>query len=92
MWVRKQSGGTTITHRRVQYEWPEDGAVIDVPPELGADLLHIRGGGFSEAPEPKPEPVTEPSPAEAFSEVDPAAEGDATDKPKRGPGRKSGTE
>ena len=78
MHVRKESGGTTITHRRVQYEWPEDGSVIEVPDELGADLLGIRGGGYSEAPEPKP--------AE-FSEIDPKAE--ATEQPKRGAGRKT---
>ena len=81
MHVRKESGGTTITHRRVQYEWPEDGSVIEVPPEFGADLLSIRGGGFSEAPEPKPA---------MFSEIDP--KGEATEQPKRGTGRKPVTE
>lgn len=55
MWVRKESGGTTITHRNVSYEWPEDGSVADIPPELAADLLSIRGGGYSEAPQPAEE-------------------------------------
>ena len=75
MWVRKQSGGTTITHRRVQYEWPEDGSVIEVPPEFGADLLSIRGGGFSEAPAPeRSEAVTEPGPDGEITEPGPVAD------------------
>jgi hypothetical protein len=91
VYVRKESGGTTITHRRVQYEWPEDGSVIEVPDEFGADLLSIRGGGFSEAPAPEPEAVTEPGPDGEITEPGPVAditedggpqepgEGDATD-------------
>ena len=65
MWIRKArgSGGTTLTHRNTRYEWPEDGSVTDVPPEFAADLLSIRGGGYSEAPAPDPEGE--------FSEVDP---------------------
>lgn len=65
MWVRKESGGTTMTYRRVDYEWPDAGSVTEVPDEFGAILLAIRGGGYSEVPAPKP--------AE-FSEVDPAAQ------------------
>jgi hypothetical protein len=75
MHVRKESGGTTITHRRVQYEWPEDGSVIEVPPEFGADLLGIRGGGFSEAPAPeRSKAVTEPGPDGEITEPGPVAE------------------
>jgi hypothetical protein len=92
MHVRKQSGGTTITHRRVQYEWPEDGSVIEVPDEFGADLLSIRGGGFSEAPAPEPEAVTEPGPDGEITEPGPVS--DITeDGPEAGtakPGRRGG--
>jgi hypothetical protein len=80
MHVRKASGGTTMTFRRVPYEWPEDGSVIEVPPEFGAELLAIRGGGFSEAPEPKAE-VTEPGPVATVTEGEgpqEPGEGDAT--------------
>jgi hypothetical protein len=72
MRVRKESGGTTITWRRVQYEWPEDGFVLDVPVELGAELLGIRGGGYSEAP--APEVITEPAPDAEVTEPGPVAE------------------
>lgn len=71
MWVRKESGGTTLTHRNTRYEWPEDGSVTDVPPEFAAELLGIRGGGFSEAPEPEP--------TGEFSEVDPGGGDPDTD-------------
>lgn len=73
MWVRKESGGTTVTFRHVQYEWPEDGSVLEVPDEFGAILLGIRGGGFSEAPAPEPEAVTEPGPSAEITEPGPVA-------------------
>lgn len=34
-------------------EWPEDGAVVEVPVEQAAVLMAIPDGGFSEAPAPK---------------------------------------
>ena len=87
MRIRKESGGTTITHRNARYEWPEDGSVTDVPPDLAADLLGIRGGGYSEAPEPEPEGE--------FSEVDPGdGDGDPGDdgeeKPEKAPRKPRG--
>jgi len=49
MLLAKDSGGTTIMHGRVPYTWEKDGDVIEVPDDLGAELLGIRGGGYSEA-------------------------------------------
>jgi hypothetical protein len=83
MWLRKTSGGTTLTFRRVQYEWPEDGSVIEVPPEFGAELLGIRGGGYSEAPAPEPEAVTEPGPTGDITEPGPVADVTEDGKPAR---------
>lgn len=83
MYVRKESGGTTINHRSVAYEWPEDGSVTEVPPGLGAELLGIRDGGFSEVPEPAPEVITEPGPAAEITEPGPAADITEDGKPAR---------
>lgn len=74
MHVRKESGGTTIAWRNVAYEWREDDSVLKVPDEFGAILLAIRGGGYSEVPEPEPAEVTEPGPAAEVTEPGPVAE------------------
>jgi hypothetical protein len=88
MWVRKESGGTTVNWQRVPYEWPDDGSVIEVPPEFGAELLGIRGGGFSEVPEPEqPEAITEPGPSGEITEPGPVAtvtEGEGSQEPGEG--------
>ena len=88
MRVRKESGGTTVTWGNIAYEWPEDGSVTDVPAEFGAELLSIRGGGYTEilAPEVITEPaaaaeITEPGPAADITEGSPEQE---TAKPDRG--------
>ncbi len=58
MHLQKDRGGCEITHRKVVYAWPEDDSVCEVPDELGAELLGIRGGGYRVvvAPEPEKEP------------------------------------
>jgi hypothetical protein len=58
MHLQKDRGGCEITHRKVVYAWPEDDSVCEVPDELGANLLGIRGGGYRVvlAPEPEKEP------------------------------------
>lgn len=77
MLVRKEIGGVTLNHAGKRYTWKADGDSVKVPDDWGAELIAIRGGGFSEvladAPpaevsEPAPAakaPVTEPSPKAA---------------------------
>lgn len=48
MFLKKHQGGTSIG----SYDWPEDGAVCEVPDRLGAELLSL--GGFEKADAPKP--------------------------------------
>ncbi len=43
MYVRKARAGSSATHT-----WPHDGAVVEVPDDLGAELLSIPDGGFTE--------------------------------------------
>lgn len=38
--------------------WPQDGAVVEVPPEQAMALLAIRDGQFSEVSPPAAEPET----------------------------------
>jgi hypothetical protein len=66
VWVRKETGGSSIRwHDGVEYHWPEDGAVIKVPDELGRDLLMIDGGEHTKAepPKPAPKPAAKAEPA-----------------------------
>ena len=67
MWLQKASGGTTIHHDGKRYAWKTDGAVTEVPDDLGRSLLAIRGGGFSPAAAPAP-------PAKAAPKSDPPPE------------------
>ncbi len=43
MFIRKARAGSAGT-----YTWPHDGAVVEVPDALGAELLAIGDGGFTE--------------------------------------------
>ena len=54
MLLAKESGGTTIHHDGKRYAWKADGAVTEVPDDLGRSLLAIHGGGYSEAAAPAP--------------------------------------
>lgn len=87
MLLRKDKGGSGITYRGVLYEWPADGAVTEVPDELGMELLAIKDGGYSVAVPPQvparpPAEVTEPAPAAA-------AEATVTEPAPRTGGRRS---
>jgi hypothetical protein len=66
VWLKKDSGGTTIEHRGERYHWPADDPVLEVPAELGHILLNIRGAGYTEVPAP-------PKPAPAAAKAAPAA-------------------
>ena len=58
MLLRKHGGGCTIAG----IEWPEDGAVAEVPDELGAELLAIDPAGFEHVPdEPEPDGPKRPN-------------------------------
>lgn len=46
MLLKKTVGGCSLTWDRVTYSWDADGDVTEVPAELGAMLLAIRGGGY----------------------------------------------
>jgi hypothetical protein len=63
MWLKKETGGTTIRWEGREYRWPARDPVCEVPPALGHDLLHIRGGGYTEVPAPAP--PAKPAPAAA---------------------------
>lgn len=76
MLLRKEKGGSGIKHRGVLYEWPEDGAVTEVPNDFGTTLLAIADGGYTVAvPEDKPArppaEVTEPAPKTAAEVTEP---------------------
>lgn len=59
MLVRKDKAGSAPG-----YTWDKDGQVLEVPDALGADLVAIPGGGFTEiAPGNADEPVVEAPPA-----------------------------
>lgn len=71
MLLRKEKAGTTVDH-----VWDEDGAVVEVPYELGLELLAIPNGGFTEvaqaeAAEPPAEdpPADPPAPEQPGDEV-----------------------
>jgi hypothetical protein len=81
MWLRKASGGSTIPYGGDSFFWPHDGAVIEVPGELGLELLAIPGAGYSEAEAPGDSPeeareVTEPAPSSGHAVTEPAPPGD----------------
>ena len=66
MWLRKETGGTTIEHQGAKYHWPADDPVCKVPAELGHVLLNIHGAGYTEVPAPeKPAPGAPKAPAAA---------------------------
>ena len=58
MWLKKDSGGTTIPWEGRTYHWPADNPVCEVPDSLALELLNIRGAGYTEVPAPpKPAPA-----------------------------------
>lgn len=75
--VRKaRAGGCSLG-----YDWPHDGAIVQVQAEHAAELVRIPDGGFAivEAPpepeaEPEPTKVTEPAPEPANAVTEPAPE------------------
>jgi hypothetical protein len=78
MLLRKEQGGAIVAG----YEWANDGDVVDVPGDLGLELLAIKGGGFTEVlPQPEPEPEPE-SDEDGHDEGGDAA--DSSPKPRRG--------
>jgi hypothetical protein len=52
VWLKKDTGGTTLTWEGRQYEWPAGNPVCEVPQALGEDLLRISGAGYSETTAP----------------------------------------
>lgn len=66
MWLRKESGGSTISWEGVSYHWPAGDPVCEVPDSLALELLSIRGAGYTEVPAP-------PKPAPAPPKAPPAA-------------------
>jgi hypothetical protein len=65
-------------------EWPEDGAVVDVPVEQAAELVAIPDGGFSEASAPG-EPATQDDGGQGDAET--GSSGDTGDE--QGDGEKT---
>jgi hypothetical protein len=68
---KARAGGTSLG-----YDWPEDGAVVEVPDDVAVALLGIKDGGFSVAPEqpaptPDPDPPVDPDPPAPVIEPDP---------------------
>jgi hypothetical protein len=61
MHLRKEKAGAS-SHG---YEWPQDGAVVEVEDHHGLELLRIADAGFSVADAPEPKRAarkTEPTP------------------------------
>lgn len=85
MYLRKDRAGNAPG-----YEWPHDGAVIEVDDVLAEQLLTIPGGGFhiAEAPKVEPQETEEEPPVveETETEEEPVAEEDDP-APKKSPGR-----
>lgn len=75
--IRKDEAGGASGHddgtgRRWSFEWPEAGAVVEVPYAVALELLRNPEWGYSEAGEADAEAVEEPTPAgEEFSESPP---------------------
>ena len=80
MWLKKETGGTTV----LGFTWENDGDVVEVPDEVAAELLAIRGGGFRQAEDgPERALITEPAPKAEVTEPAPAAKAPVTEvKPK----------
>ena len=58
MWLRKDSGGSTIPWEGRDYHWPAAAPVCEVPDSLALELLRIHGAGYTEVPAPpKPAPA-----------------------------------
>lgn len=76
MLLKKATGGTGISFGRKVYEWPADGAVTEVPDDLGHTLLAIHGAGYSQVTDEAPAKPAPAAPKEA-----PAAEKPAPPKP-----------
>lgn len=49
MWLRKEIGQSGVA----DCWWENDGDVIEVPWDLGVELLHLKGAGFSQADGPE---------------------------------------
>lgn len=85
MLLHKETGGCSIAWRGKNYKWKTDGAAIQVPDELGRELLAIAGGGFSE-PVPEPAaPVPDGGDGDGSGEGAAGSEGDG-EKPVTEPG------
>lgn len=72
MFLKKHQGGTSIG----PYSWPEDGAVCEVPDQMGSELLALGGYEKADAPKPEAKPAAKAAAkAEAPAEkpADPAA-------------------
>ena len=90
MLLRKEQGGAVVAG----YEWAEDGDVVEVPGDLGLELLAIKGGGFSEVlPEPDPEPEADGEDADGDGDGDEGDDGKdaASNPPKARRGRQPKT-
>lgn len=75
MYLRKDRAGNAPG-----YEWPHDGAVIEVDDELAQQLLAMPDGGFHVAEAPTVETKTVETKEEPKGEVEP-------EEPKKSPGR-----
>lgn len=75
MYLRKDNAGSAPG-----YEWPHDGAVIEVDDELAEQLLAIPNGGFHAAEAP-------PAEAKAVETKEEPGEEVETEEPKKSPGR-----
>jgi hypothetical protein len=84
MWIRKEKAGGAPG-----FTWEADGDVLEIPAELGLDLLAIPEGGFTEVPAPAGEttgdetPAVEPDP-DPITEVTEAPPEQAARKPATG--------
>lgn len=73
MELKKEQGGVSIG----EFTWAKDGDVVEVPDELGAELLAIKGGDYSRvdpapAPPEKPAAPAAKAPAAAAAPAEPA--------------------
>jgi hypothetical protein len=68
MLLKKATGGCTV----LGYTWEKDGDVVEVPEDVAAELLSIRGGGFEAVEaDSKPKAVREPGPKAEITEPAP---------------------
>lgn len=63
--LKKETGGSVLTHDGEEYEWKKDGDVVKVPYAWGLELLAIKGAGFEVADEKAAEKAHEKAAAEA---------------------------